>query len=110
MAFTIKQNDTSPAIMAQLLDGSNDPVNITGATSVRFHMRPVGEGSPAAVIDEDATVVTASTGDVKYVWQAGDTDTNGTYQAEFEVTFATGEIETFPNNGYIEIQVVDDIA
>jgi hypothetical protein len=108
MAFYIKQNDTSPSIRATLKDGDEVPIDLTGAT-VRFHMRSIGGSS--AKVDADATVVLPATaGIVQYDWDNGDTDTVGTYQAEFEVTLAGGAVETFPNNGYITIEIKDDIT
>lgn len=107
MTFNIKQNDTGPAMLATLQDASGAAVNLTGA-SVRFHMRSVSGGNPA--VDAAATVVTAASGIVRYNWAPEDTDSVGTYQAEFEVTYADGSIETFPNDGYIAVQIVDDIA
>ena len=41
MAFSIKQNDTSPSLQAILKDGGLNPVDLTGA-SVRFHMKAIG--------------------------------------------------------------------
>jgi hypothetical protein len=61
-------------------------------------------------IDTAATVVTAASGIVRYDWLAADTDTAGTFQAEFEVTYSDGKIETFPNASYIEVVITDDIA
>lgn len=107
MTFYIKQNDTSPAMLATLQDASGSAVNITGG-SVRFHMRPVG--STTAKVSTTATIVTASTGSVRYSWASGDTDTVGAYQAEFQVTYSDGKIETFPNDGYIAVEITDDIA
>jgi len=49
-------------------------------------------------------------GRVRYAWQTGDTDTPGTFQGEFEVTYSTGEIETFPNDGFLAIEIIDDIV
>lgn len=107
MAFYIKQNDTSPNLRAILKDGDEVAVNLTGAT-IRFHMRTVG--GETAVVDADASIVTAESGIVQYIWDAADTATVGSYQAEFEVTFADTSVETFPNNGYIRIEITDDIT
>lgn len=107
MAFFIKQNDTSPAIRTTLYDGNNLPQDITGNNGVRFHMRAVGG---AVVIDEAATVVDAGGGVVGYTFDASETATVGLYEAEFEVTYADNSVETFPNVGYIDITIVDDIA
>ena len=107
MGFKIKQNDTSPIIQATLTDSSDAAVDLTGA-SIRFHMRKYRASSTkvsaaAVIVDEDA-------GTVKYVWQAADTNTAGSYQAEFQVTFSDGTIETFPNTDFIQVDIVDDIA
>ena len=107
MAFFIKQNDTGPVITASLKDADNAAINLTGAT-VRFHMRAVG--STSAKVDQAAIVTDETGGSVKYEWQSGDTDTVGQFQAEFEVTYASNRVETFPNNSYVMVQVVDDIA
>lgn len=108
MAFYIKQNDTSPSIRAILKDGDEVPIDLTGAT-VRFHMRTIGGAT--VKVDADAEVVSPTTaGIVQYDWGNGDTDTVGTYQAEFEVTLDGGAVETFPNNGYITIEITDDIT
>jgi hypothetical protein len=107
MTFYIKQNDTSPAMLATLQDAQGSGVDITGA-SVRFHMRPIG--SAHVTVDAAATIVDAESGDVRYDWQADDTDTAGSYQAEFEVTYADASIETFPNNDYIRVDIISDIT
>lgn len=105
--FYIKKNDTSPSIRATLKNGSGSSVDVQDST-VRFHMRKLG--STQTVIDEAATLINASGGVVQYNWSANDTDTVGSYQAEFEVTYTDGTIETFPNSGYIRIDIVSDIA
>lgn len=107
MAFFIKQNDTQPAFQAVLEDGAGDPINLDGA-SVRFHMRAIGAAS--VKVDAAASVILAVSGIVRYNWSADDTDTVGSYQAEFEVTYADASIETFPNNGYVRVEIIDDIT
>lgn len=94
MAFYIKQNDTSPSIQAALKDASGSAINLLGA-SVQFHMEAV-DGT--LKVDAAMTVTDTSGGVVQYDWQAGDTDTAGTYYVEFEVTYADSSVETFPNN------------
>ena len=106
MTFQIKQNDTSPQLDAVLSDAAGVAIDL-GFGSVRFHMRRAGG---AVVIDAAATIVTAASGLVRYVWIAGDTDTAGSYQAEFEVTYADGAVETFPNSSNIQIDIMSDLT
>jgi len=102
MAFNIKQNDTSPSLQATLKDSSLNPINLTGAT-VQFHMKSI-DGT--LKIDASMTVTDATNGVIQYDWQAGDTDTVGSFYAEFEVTYADDTVETFPNNSNKMIKVV----
>lgn len=108
MTFYVKQNDTAPSLRATLKDGNNTVINLTGA-SVRFHMRAIG--GTTTKVNSAATVVSpATSGIVQYNWTASDTDAVGSYQAEFAVTYSDSSIETFPNNGYIRIEILDDIT
>ncbi len=107
MSFYIKQNDTVPSLRAALENGSGTAVDLTNATC-NFHMRAIG--STTVVVDGVAQIVNEATGIVQYNWVADDTDTVGSYQAEFEVTYPDGTIETFPNNGYIRVEITDDIT
>ena len=90
----IKQNDTSPTLDAILTDADGNVVDVTAA-SVRFHMQKIG--ATTLKVDAAATVVDGAAGHVRYTLQAGDTDTPGSYKAEYEVTFLDGSIETFKN-------------
>jgi len=107
MTFYIKQNDTSPTMLATLKDGDGTLIELSGST-VRFHMRPLG--SDSTTVDAAASVYDYDAGQVSYAWSASDTATAGLYEAEFEVTNTEGTIETFPNNGYINVEVTDDIT
>jgi hypothetical protein len=107
MQFTIKQNDDSPSMLATMLDADDEIVPLNGAT-VRFHMRTLG--SRELIVDEAAVVVDAPNGLVRYNWSLADTATAGSFQAEFEVTYADGGVETFPNDSYIAVTIYDDIA
>ena len=107
MGFKIKQNDTSPLMVATLKDAAGNAIDLTAAT-VRFHMKRIS--STTVKVDGAATVLDDDAGRVRYAWQTGDTDTPGTFQGEFEVVYNTGEIETFPNDGFLAIEIIDDIA
>lgn len=102
MPFYLKQNDTAPSIRATLKDGSGSAIDLTGA-SVRFHMKDL---AGTVKIDTDATVISpATSGIVQYNWTGSDTDTAGTYYAEFEVTYSDSTVESFPNDGNIGILI-----
>lgn len=107
MSFKIKENDTTPSLRASLLNGSGDPVDLLG-TTVRFYMRLMGSNS--TTIDASASVISEANGIVQYDWVDGDTADVGSYQAEFEVTYSDGNIETFPNANYIGVEIIDDIS
>lgn len=105
--FLLKRGDTSPAILGSLVGGDGSAVSITGA-SVRFHMARDANGE--VVVDAAAAVVDAAAGQVRYDWQPADTMTAGRFRAEFEVTYSDGTVETFPNDGDLQILIRDDLA
>ena len=105
--FYIKQNDTASFLTRDLKDAFGAPVNVTGA-SVVFSMRVKPAGA-IKVDGVDAVIVTAGTGRVRYEWIAANTNTADEYEGEFQVTYANGKIQTFPNDGYIPVVITDDI-
>jgi len=107
MAFIIKQGDTSPSLAARLVTADNQSANLAGATVV-FHFRKTR--GVASVVSAAAVVVDPATGQVRYDWTESDTAASGNFEGEFEVTYADGSIETFPNEGYIDILVPEQIA
>lgn len=103
LKFTIKRGDTSPALRFALLP---ENVSLAGAT-VRFQMRSRGG---ATVIDLPAEILTVfEPAVVAHLWAPGETDTPGRYEAEFRVTYLDGTVETFPNLGFIEVFVTEDV-
>lgn len=105
MAFSIKQNDTSPSLRATLQNAAGSPINLLGA-NVRFHMKAL-DGT--LKVDQPMTIVSTSGGIVEYDWQASNTNTAGTYYAEFEVTYSDLTIETFPNTDNIAIVITPEL-
>lgn len=104
--FYIKQNNTLPAYTDTLTDTQNNVVDLTGAT-VMFHMTNMFAGN---VVNAAAIITNAAAGQVSYSWQSGDTATPGVYSAEWTVTFSGGAQETFPLNGYRQIEVLPDLS
>ena len=130
--FIIKRNDTDPAISVQALyPDPNDPTGATlipwpipiGATA-KFTMRDVNDFTgrtrtafPASApkIHATANIDDNTNGLMSYGWDgAGDTDTDGVYRAEFEITTLGGEIRTFPtgvtdSSNWITVTITDDL-
>lgn len=105
--FSVKQGDTAPLLYVGLEHDSDTPIDLTGAT-VEFHMKNRDTG----VVKVDAAGAVDSVEDVvvRYDWAVGDTDTVGWFEFEFEVTYADGRQETFPNTGNDLLQVKPQIA
>ena len=106
--FYIKQNDTRPAITANLTDANDAAVNLTGAT-VKFNMRVDPAGS-VKINAGAATIEDAEAGQVSYSWPTSNTDTADDYEGEFQLTFAGGAVQTFPGRNWIAVHVIDAIA
>jgi hypothetical protein len=104
--YTIKRGDTAPSPRAQLLDGTGSPVNLTGAAA-RFKAR-ASEGDPLKV-DAVAVVEAGTNGWVRYDPISADTDTVADYLAEWQVTFGSGAVETWPGEGHDTFRVTADL-
>mgnify|MGYP000903906960 CR=1 FL=1 len=105
--INIKQDDTQPAMKARLKDAAGNPVNLTGATvqvAIQLYSQPVIKFLRAAHIQN------ASTGEVWLVWQAEETQTTGLYRIEFRVVYQDGNRETFPNDGYLMVNILERIG
>ncbi len=110
--FTIKKRDTSSSLFITAEDADENEVDVQGATSI-FRMRPIG--SLTTVIEDTADIVQngdgsdGSRGQMAYTWLTIP-DTAGIFLGEFEVTYQNGDVQTFPNDGYILINVEEDLG
>ncbi len=110
--FSIKTGDTASSIYATLEDATGTPVDIQGA-SVMFKMGPISGGTlsvagAGTVLQVGAGTLDGSTGDVIYNWSSAP-GTAGLYVSEWEVTFVSGAVQTFPNDGYNLVKVTSDL-
>ena len=106
--FYIKQNDTRPELDVFLRDDKDRSINVTGAT-VKFNMRNSADNT-VKIDTGSVTTVSSTAGRVKYSFTAANTDTAGNFEGEFQVTFVGGQVETFPNDGYIKVIITDDVS
>ena len=112
--YYIAQGDTASTMPDVLRDSAGDPVAINGAT-VKLTVTPLRGGAP---IVNDVTVDNlddgspANKGRVSFDWAdvAGSTDDAGTFLGQWTVTFAGGETLSFPNTGYLLIEIIGDPA
>lgn len=106
---TIKRNDTWPPFRTRLLDGNGEPVSLTGATIRFIAIDNAGQSliDGAAVADADQVT---NKGWLQYEPTAADTALAGTFRCEWEVTFPTGKVETFPVLAYDLLIVRGDLG
>lgn len=102
MFWPMKKGDRRPYLQVQIFNPDDTPMNLTGKT-VTFTMGTI-DATPK--VNAAATLVNASQGIVEYQWAAADCDTPGTYRAEFVID----GIDTYPKQGYIIVEVNDDVG
>ena len=107
--FVLKQTNTSPALRYAL---EPDNIELTAA-EVQFKMRERTRKNGIrgdTVVDAPGRVVNGSNAPVvEYAWQPDDAVKAGHYEAEFEITYSDGTVETFPNYGFIRVVVHENI-
>ena len=105
--FVIKRNDLEPIIEAVLYEADGTVRDLTTST-VKFSMRR--KGSTTNKVSTAASIDVAASGEVSYTWAGEDTDTEGDYIAEWEETTSGSKKVTYPNNRFINISIVKDLA
>lgn len=107
--FNLKVGDTSPALTITCTYSDGTVQDLTGAT-VTFAMRYAN--GMLKISDAAAAIPSPPTGgQAQYTWGgAGDTDTPGSFQAEFHVTLASGKKVTFPDGAYLEVEILPRVA
>ena len=108
--FSIKQGDTQPSIEAKLLS-DGEPVDLSDAYVV-FDMKHTSADTRV----KGMCTVEDNNGEVAYIWKDGDTDVDGTYEAEFLVDYDLPESldefekdETFPPDRLLRIEITDSL-
>lgn len=106
--FTTKQHDRRKYLRATAFDATGSVVDLTGLTVVFNMWRK--EDKALKVNRSTANITDPASGEMEYRWQAGDTDEVGEFEGEFETLDGDSLPLTFPDEGYIQITITDDIA
>lgn len=101
--FKIKQKDTLPYIRVRI-SGVGD-IDLSGC-KVYFKMM---NGFMEKVIDRQVDVDSHASDLIVVKWLEGDTDSIGTYLAEFKIVFPNLKIMTVPTDGYLTIKIIREI-
>ena len=105
LTFTMKDSNTAAA--GRTLDANDSstwaPVDLTGAT-VRLRIRELGGATVKSTLV--CTVSEPLLGKVITDFPAGTLDTAGTFEAELEITFASGGVQTV--NDLLKLKVRSD--
>lgn len=109
MTIYRKEGDTASPIEDRLTDEDGSDIPLVGATvAITVWKR----GADTATISDDTTgnvhVDDEELGHVRYEFQPGDLDEPGAHLYEWEVTYQSGETETWPNHKLGEDLVVTD--
>jgi hypothetical protein len=100
----IKQGDLEPPIMLELLSGKV-PADLSTALSVTMTLSKDGQITHRLGMDTEDQIATP--GLVSYVWSPGETDVPGRYRAEVVVMWPGNRRQTFPDDGYFVVKVVE---
>lgn len=105
--FVIKRGDLEPAITATIRDATGTVVNLTGATAPTLVLKPIAGGS-ALRYTTGTSVLSAAGGRITHAWVSGETATAGSYFAEWEVTWPSTRVQTFPTEGTFSVVIEQD--
>ena len=109
--FRIKEGMTYPTLdvtLTEEIDDEEYPVNVTGAT-VTLYSR--NKDTQALVLNGVAcSVVDGPKGKVRFTFTALQSTPVAVYEFELNVDFGSGVVGRFPTKGYMEYEVVDEIA
>jgi len=103
---TFKQGDLGDELQATLRD-KNGKIDLSQISSVDFVARDTKKNK---VLDEQVTISDPANGVIQYQWRQGDfIEDDGVYQAEFRINDNAGNTETVPNDGYVTIEIEEEI-
>jgi hypothetical protein len=106
--WTTVAGDTEPLLAETLEYTDGEPVNLEGAT-VKLIVRSATATEPARTTGT-VTVTGAAKGELYFAPSSLDTAKVDNYMVQWHVTFAGGEVQTFPTVGYLWWQVQPSLS
>lgn len=102
------QSDTGAEVSDALVDGAGAAVDLTGAAVKYLLWAP---GAASAQINAAATVGTPATdGIVSFTPNGSQSSLVGDFIEEWQVTFAGGAIQTFPQTGPHKVRIRKEVG
>ena len=107
-SFKIRTGDRLPVLTVtatakNLIVAVTNPTGLVDFTGWTLTFRMVG---PVTIT---GSATGSAAGVLEYAWAAGNTATPGVYLGVFEGTDPDDKIQTFPTEGEIEIEILEDI-
>jgi hypothetical protein len=102
---TIKRND-GPTTIPFALKRNGAAVNLTGAAVKAVVAR---KSNKLLLHEIPCTLTDAAAGEGQFIFTVSHSSQANDLLIEFEVTFADGELRTFPSSGQIEIKIAPDL-
>jgi len=99
MVYYTAEGNTEP--LEVRLTRKRETVGLNGAT-VTFAMQ---QRNGDKQITGSANVTDADAGKVEFVWGGSDLDSPGIYDAEFDVTYASGKLQSYPGRETLVVVV-----
>jgi hypothetical protein len=107
-SVTMKRNDRRPFLDVILQDVDGTALDLTASVSgISFTMKNL-DTDQTAISASAATIISQTTGMVRYSWAEGDTNTAGTYVAEFQVLYNDGTKLTIPTSTVLSVVILED--
>lgn len=107
--FSLKQNDTWPPLEATLTD-QDGPIDLSAALGVRLLLKGQRRTSPAIVAGLCTILDPKTDGNVVYNWVPADTAVADLFNAEFEITWSDGSVQSVPNDRYFFVDIKPDLG
>lgn len=110
--FSIKHGDTLPPLVFTLFEDEfgNATVDLTDAQQVLVKVGK-GDNTTPPLLSKQATIPAPEVGQCSYKFSQEDWQTvpPGNYDMEFEVTWQTGDVGTYPKEGFATLNVGIDL-